>query len=94
MLLNPLGFICYNEIRDYIRGKGGEDGEVNREVKVKERGGNNDKRGDVKSGDMGDCNSKGIVDFRIIALISSLLLSSLSILNRQLVKSLGQLSLI
>jgi hypothetical protein len=41
-VLNLLGFVYYNEIRDYIKGgKGGKDKEVNGEVKVKEKEGNN-----------------------------------------------------
>jgi hypothetical protein len=44
MVLNPLGFIYYNKIRDCIRGgEGGEDREVSREVGAEERGGNNNK---------------------------------------------------
>jgi hypothetical protein len=43
-VLNLLGFVYYNEIRDCVKGgEGGKDREVNRKVKVKERGGDNDK---------------------------------------------------
>ncbi len=41
-MLDLLGFVYYNEIRDYVRGgEGSKDGEVGREVRAEERGGNN-----------------------------------------------------
>jgi hypothetical protein len=43
-VLNPSGFVCRNEIRDHIRGKeGSENKEIGGEIRVKERGGNNNK---------------------------------------------------
>jgi hypothetical protein len=43
-VLDLLGFVYYNKIRDYIkRGEGGKDEEVGGEVRAEERGGDNDK---------------------------------------------------
>jgi hypothetical protein len=87
-LLNLLGFVCHNKIRDYVRGKeGSKDKEVSREVRVEERGDDNNERRDIKGGDAGDRGSKGIADFIIVLLISSppSPLSS-SILSEQLAK--------
>ena len=75
-----LGFVCYNEIRDYIRGReGDEDREDGGEVKAEERGSNNNERWDIGGGDIGDYYSEGIADFIIVLLISTppLLLSSI-----------------
>ncbi len=89
-MLDLLGFVCYNEIRDYVRGgEGGEDGEVGGEVRAEERGGNNNEQWDVGGSDVGDYYSKGIADFIIVLLISLPLLLLLSILSGQLAKSLG-----
>ena len=93
-LLDLLGFVYYNEIRDRVGGEGSKDGEVGGEVIAEERRGNDDERGDVGGGDVGDCSSEGMVDFRTVVLISSPPLSLLFILSRQLAKSLGRPSLI
>ena len=43
-MLNLSGFVYYNKIRDCIKGgEGNKDKEVSKEVRAKERGGNNDK---------------------------------------------------
>jgi hypothetical protein len=93
-LSDLLGFICYNEIRDRVRGEGNEDGEVGGEVGIEERRVDDDERRDIGSGDVRDRDYEGIADFKTIALISSLPSSSSSILSRQSAKSLGRLSLI
>jgi hypothetical protein len=42
MVLDLLGFVYYNKIRDRVREEeGGKDREVDREVRAEERGGNN-----------------------------------------------------
>lgn len=94
-MLDLLGFIYCDEIRDCVRrGEGGKDGEVGGEVRVEERGDDNNERRDVRGGDVGDRSSKGIVDFITVLLISSPPSSSLLILSGQLAKSLGRPSLI